>query len=230
MTENVIDIKNMTKVYQMGDVEVRALAGVSFQVKKGELVALMGPSGSGKSTMMNMLGCLDIPTSGEYLLDGSRVSELNDNQLADIRNQKVGFVFQRFMLLSNLTARGNVELPLRYAGVPSKERRQRAEKALQEVGLSDRMHHHSNELSGGQQQRVALARAIVNKPAILMADEPTGNRVSKSGREVMELILRLNKEEGSTVIVVTHDSAIAAHCERTIHLFDGKIDHEEVHA
>jgi len=173
-----------------------------------------------------MLGCLDIPTSGEYLLDGERVSTLNDNQLADIRNRKVGFVFQRFMLLSNLTALGNVELPMRYAGVPAKERRQRAQTALEAVGLGDRMHHHSNELSGGQQQRVALARAIVTRPAILMADEPTGNLDSKSGHEVMELLLRLNKEEGATVIIVTHDSNIAAHCERTIHLLDGLIEKE----
>lgn len=222
----VIDVHDLTKTYRMGDVMVNALAGVTFQVKRGELLAIMGPSGSGKSTMMNMLGCLDIPTSGEYLLDGERVSTLNDNQLADIRNRKVGFVFQRFMLLSNLTALGNVELPMRYAGVPAKERRQRAQTALEAVGLGDRMHHHSNELSGGQQQRVALARAIVTRPAILMADEPTGNLDSKSGHEVMELLLRLNKEEGATVIIVTHDSNIAAHCERTIHLLDGLIEKE----
>jgi len=222
----VIDVHDLTKTYRMGDVIVNALAGVTFQVKRGELLAIMGPSGSGKSTMMNMLGCLDIPTSGEYYLDGERVSTLNDNQLADIRNRKVGFVFQRFMLLSNLTALGNVELPMRYAGVPAKERRQRAQSALRAVGLGDRMHHHSNELSGGQQQRVALARAIVTRPAILMADEPTGNLDSKSGHEVMELLLRLNKEEGATVIIVTHDANIAAQCERTIHLLDGLIEKE----
>ncbi|MCD4753655.1 MAG: ABC transporter ATP-binding protein [Anaerolineaceae bacterium] len=230
MAETVINIKELTKIYQMGDIEVKALAGVTFQVKKGELLAIMGPSGSGKSTMMNMLGCLDIPTSGEYMLDGESVSELKDNQLANIRNRKVGFVFQRFMLLSNLTARGNVELPLRYAGVPAKQRKQRAIKALESVGLGDRMHHHPNELSGGEQQRVALARAVVNEPAILMADEPTGNLDSKSGREVMNLLLRMNKEQGATVIVVTHDASIAAQCERTIHLFDGLIEREEVHA
>jgi putative ABC transport system ATP-binding protein len=222
----VIDVREMTKVYQMGDIQVNALAGVSLEVERGELLAIMGPSGSGKSTMMNMLGCLDIPTSGEYFLDGERVSELNDNQLADIRNRKVGFVFQRFMLLSNLTALGNVELPLRYAGTPARERRERAVRALEAVGLADRMHHHPNELSGGQQQRVAMARAIVNDPAIIMADEPTGNLDSKSGHEVMELLLRMNRDNGSTVIIVTHDSNIAAQCERTVHLMDGLVEKE----
>jgi putative ABC transport system ATP-binding protein len=222
----VIDVRDMTKVYQMGEVKVNALAGVSLQVERGELIAIMGPSGSGKSTMMNMLGCLDIPTSGEYLLDGEQVSTLNDNQLADIRNRKVGFVFQRFMLLSNLTALGNVELPLRYAGTPAKERRARAIKAMEAVGLGDRMHHHPTEMSGGQQQRVAMARAIVNEPAIIMADEPTGNLDSKSGHEVMELLLRMNRENGATVIVVTHDASIAALCERTVHLMDGLVEKE----
>jgi putative ABC transport system ATP-binding protein len=222
----VIDVREMSKVYQMGDIQVNALAGVSLEVERGELLAIMGPSGSGKSTMMNMLGCLDIPTSGEYFLDGERVSELNDNQLADIRNRKVGFVFQRFMLLSNLTALGNVELPLRYAGTPARERRERAVRALEAVGLADRMHHHPNELSGGQQQRVAMARAIVNDPAIIMADEPTGNLDSKSGHEVMELLLRMNRDNGSTVIIVTHDPNIAAQCERTVHLMDGLVEKE----
>jgi putative ABC transport system ATP-binding protein len=222
----VIDVRAMTKVYQMGDINVKALAGVDLQVERGELIAIMGPSGSGKSTMMNMLGCLDIPTSGEYFLDGERVSALNDNQLADIRNRKVGFVFQRFMLLSNLTALGNVELPLRYAGTPAKERRERAIRAMQAVGLGDRMHHHPNELSGGQQQRVAMARAIVNQPAIIMADEPTGNLDSKSGHEVMELLLGMNRDQGATVIIVTHDSNIAAQCERTVHLLDGLVEKE----
>jgi putative ABC transport system ATP-binding protein len=226
MTEIVIDIKDMTKIYQMGDVEVKALAGVTFQVEQGELLAIMGPSGSGKSTMMNMLGCLDIPTSGDYLLDGERVSRLSDNKLADIRNRKVGFVFQRFMLLSNLTALGNVELPLRYAGVPARERHQRAEAALQAVGLGDRMKHRSNELSGGQQQRVAMARAIVNNPAIVMADEPTGNLDSKSGKEIMDLLLKMNREDGATVIVVTHDPTISAQCDRVIHLMDGLIEED----
>ena len=226
MAEIVIDIKDMTKIYQMGDVEVKALAGVTFQVEQGELLAIMGPSGSGKSTMMNMLGCLDIPTSGEYLLDGERVSVLSDNKLADIRNRKVGFVFQRFMLLSNLTALGNVELPLRYAGVPARERHQRAEAALQAVGLGDRMKHRSNELSGGQQQRVAMARAIVNNPAILMADEPTGNLDSKSGKEIMDLLLKMNRDDGATVIVVTHDPNISAQCDRVIQLMDGLIEED----
>jgi putative ABC transport system ATP-binding protein len=226
MAEIVIDIKDMTKIYQMGDVEVKALAGVTFQVEQGELLAIMGPSGSGKSTMMNMLGCLDIPTSGEYLLDGERVSVLSDNKLADIRNRKVGFVFQRFMLLSNLTALGNVELPLRYAGVPARERHQRAEAALQAVGLGDRMKHRSNELSGGQQQRVAMARAIVNNPAIVMADEPTGNLDSKSGKEIMDLLLKMNREDGATVIIVTHDPTISAQCDRVIQLMDGLIEED----
>jgi putative ABC transport system ATP-binding protein len=226
MADIVIDIKDMTKIYQMGDVEVKALAGVTFQVEQGELLAIMGPSGSGKSTMMNMLGCLDIPTSGEYLLDGERVSVLSDNKLADIRNRKVGFVFQRFMLLSNLTALGNVELPLRYAGVPARERHQRAEAALQAVGLGDRMKHRSNELSGGQQQRVAMARAIVNNPAIVMADEPTGNLDSKSGKEIMDLLLKMNREDGATVIIVTHDPTISAQCDRVIQLMDGLIEED----
>ncbi|HET59208.1 MAG TPA: ABC transporter ATP-binding protein [Chloroflexi bacterium] len=226
MAEIVIDIKDMTKIYQMGDVEVKALAGVTFQVEQGELLAIMGPSGSGKSTMMNMLGCLDVPTSGDYLLDGERVSRLSDNKLADIRNRKVGFVFQRFMLLSNLTALGNVELPLRYAGVPARERHQRAEAALQAVGLGDRMKHRSNELSGGQQQRVAMARAIVNNPAIVMADEPTGNLDSKSGKEIMDLLLKMNREDGATVIIVTHDPTISAQCDRVIHLMDGLIEED----
>ena len=224
MAETVIDVRNMTKVYQMGDVEVKALAGVSFQVEEGELLAIMGPSGSGKSTMMNMLGCLDIPTSGEYFLAGEQVSKLTDNQLADIRNRKVGFVFQKFMLLSNLTAQGNVELPMRYAGVNARERRERSEGALTSVGLVDRMKHRPNELSGGQQQRVAVARAIVTEPAILMADEPTGNLDSKSGREIMDLLLKMNREEGATVIIVTHDASIAEQCDRTIHLMDGLIE------
>ena len=224
MSEVVIDVKDLTKIYQMGDVEVKALAGVSFQVEDGELLAIMGPSGSGKSTMMNMLGCLDVPTSGEYQLAGEPVSKMTENQLADIRNRKVGFVFQKFMLLSNLTALGNVELPLRYAGVPVKERRERSEQALTAVGLGDRMKHRPNELSGGQQQRVAVARSIVNNPAILMADEPTGNLDSKSGKEIMDLLLKMNREEGATVIVVTHDATIAEQCDRTIYLLDGKIE------
>ena len=226
----LLELKNVSRTYWLGETPVRALRNISLVINKGDFLAIMGPSGSGKSTMMNMLGCLDIPTSGEYMLDGESVSELNDNQLADIRNRKVGFVFQRFMLLSNLTARGNVELPLRYAGVPAKQRKQRAIRALESVGLGDRMHHHPNELSGGEQQRVALARAIVNEPAILMADEPTGNLDSKSGREVMNLLRRMNKEQGATVIIVTHDASIANQCERTIHLFDGLIEREEIQA
>ncbi|MEE4194782.1 MAG: ABC transporter ATP-binding protein [Anaerolineae bacterium] len=227
MAKMVIDVKDMTKIYQMGDVQVKALAGVSFQVEEGELLAIMGPSGSGKSTMMNMLGCLDIPTSGDYYLAGEQVSKLSDNQLADIRNRKVGFVFQKFMLLANLTAFGNVELPLRYAGVSAKRRRERSEAALEAVGLGDRMKHRSNELSGGQQQRVAVARAIVTNPAILMADEPTGNLDSKSGKEIMDLLLKMNREQDATVIIVTHDAMIAEQCDRIIYLMDGLIEKDE---
>lgn len=223
----VVDAHDITKFYQMGEVEVRALNGVSVQIKKGEVVAIMGPSGSGKSTLMNMLGCLDRPTSGSYLLDGERVEELEDDQLAGIRNRKVGFVFQKFNLLSRQTALSNVELPLRY----SEHRTGHSEKAkvaLEAVGLGDRVHHKPNELSGGEQQRVAIARALVNNPAIIMADEPTGNLDSKSGAEIMDLLLTLNKEKNTTLIIVTHDADVAAMAQRTIHLRDGVV--EEVDA
>ena len=204
MDNQVIETKDLTKVYKMGEVEVHALRGVSFTIRRGEVVAIMGPSGSGKSTVMNILGCLDRPSSGEYYLDGARVSELSDDQLALIRNQKVGFVFQSFMLLPRQTALANVELPMRYAGV-GRERSARAKSILELVGLGTRIHHRPTELSGGQQQRVAVARALVNNPAILMADEPTGNLDSISGQEIMQLLLRLNEERGTTVIVITHD-------------------------
>jgi putative ABC transport system ATP-binding protein len=225
--EAVIRVEDLTKVYQMGEIEVHALRGVSFSVKKGEVLAIMGPSGSGKSTLMNMIGCLDIPTSGDYYLEGELVSELNEDELALVRNRKIGFVFQTFNLLPRATALANVELPLRYAGING-ERKERAEEALEAVGLGDRIYHQPNELSGGQQQRVAIARALVNNPAILLADEPTGNLDSTSGEEIMNLLLNLNRSDNTTLVIVTHDPEIAAVTERVIHLRDGMIEGEEV--
>lgn len=223
--DRVIEARGLTKTYKMGEIEVHALRGVSFEIERGEVLSIMGPSGSGKSTMMNTLGCLDRPTSGEYILDGESVAEMTDDQLASVRNRKVGFVFQSFNLLSRLTALGNVELPLRYAGI-TEGRREKARAALEAVGLQDRMSHRPYELSGGQQQRVAVARALVNNPAIIMADEPTGNLDSKVGGEIMNLLLNLNKELGTTLIIVTHDSNIAAQTQRVIRLRDGELDPE----
>ncbi len=223
MTDWVVDAKDLTKVYQMGDVEVHALRGLTCTIAEGEIVAIMGPSGSGKSTLMNIMGCLDRPTSGEYYLDGESVANMNDDQLASIRNRKVGFVFQSFNLLPRATALANVEMPLRYAK-NGKNRRERARAALESVGLGDRINHRPNELSGGQQQRVAIARALVNDPAIVMADEPTGNLDTKSGEEVMELLLKLNRESRATLIIVTHDPEIAQMTQRIIYIRDGVIE------
>ena len=221
--DNVIEVNNITKVYKMGEVEVHALRGVSFTIRRGEVVSIMGPSGSGKSTLMNTLGCLDRPSAGDYYLDGVLVSSLTDDQLAIIRNKKVGFVFQSFNLLSRVSSLANVELPLRYAGVTS-GRRDLARAALESVGLGDRVNHRPSELSGGQQQRVAVARAIINNPAIIMADEPTGNLDSKVGQEIMDLLLKLNKERGTTLIIVTHDPKVASQTSRVIRLIDGFLD------
>jgi putative ABC transport system ATP-binding protein len=219
----VIQAENLTKVYKMGQVEVHALNGLSLKILRGEIIAIMGPSGSGKSTLMNIIGCLDRPTSGEYILDGEPVARLTDDQLATIRNRKVGFVFQSFNLLTRATALANVELPMRYSGA-ARTGREKARAALESVGLSDRIYHRPNELSGGQQQRVAIARALVNDPAIIMADEPTGNLDTKSGQEIMELLLNLNREHGTTLIIVTHAPDIAAHSQRIIRIRDGVVE------
>jgi len=218
----LISISNLRKIYQMGEAEVRALDGVDLKVEAGEYVAIMGPSGSGKSTLMNLIGCLDTPTSGEYILNGKRVSDLDDTELAEIRNHEIGFVFQTFNLLSRATALSNVELPLIYARISARERHRRAREALVKVGLGDRSKHQPNELSGGQRQRVAVARALVNEPSILLADEPTGNLDSRTSAEMMELFKELNAA-GNTMIVVTHEEDIAAHARRVVRLLDGKI-------
>jgi putative ABC transport system ATP-binding protein len=219
----LIETRDLWKTYQMGTEEVHALRGVSITIERGEYVAIMGPSGSGKSTLMNLIGCLDTPTKGTYLPNGKQASKMNDDELARIRNEEIGFVFQTFNLLPRATALHNVELPLIYAGVPAKTRRERASQALDKVELSDRKHHRPNELSGGQRQRVAIARALVNDPSILLADEPTGNLDSKTGIEIMSVFQRLH-DAGNTIILVTHEPEVAAYAQRAIHIRDGQVE------
>ena len=224
---NVIEVKDLEKTYHVGDIEVNALRGVNFSIKKGQFSAIMGPSGSGKSTLMHIIGCLDSPTKGRYHLNGENVAHLSDDQLAGIRNKEIGFVFQKFHLLPRNTALDNVMLPLRYAKIDKRQRTDQAIKVLSQVGLEDRMHHKPSELSGGQQQRVAIARALVNSPAILFADEPTGNLDSKTGKEVMALLHELNNK-GQTIVLITHEKEIAEQTERTIFIRDGKIESDSI--
>jgi putative ABC transport system ATP-binding protein len=224
----MIEVKDLTKIYQVGDMEVHALDGVSMKIDDGEMVSIMGPSGSGKSTLMAILGCLDIPTSGRYWIDGDEVEKMNEDEQAFIRAHKIGFVFQQFNLLPRTDALENVMLPMIYDGTSSKERIERATEALEIVGLGERIHHHPNQLSGGQQQRVAIARALVNQPSILLADEPTGNLDSKTGAEIIAIFQKLHRERHQTVVYVTHDAFTARHTERIIHIADGKVQREEM--
>ncbi|MCX6621575.1 MAG: ABC transporter ATP-binding protein [Acidobacteria bacterium] len=223
----VIEIKDLVKDYKLGEVPVHVLKGISFEVERGDFISIMGPSGSGKSTLMNILGCLDKPTSGSYKLDGSSVAELDRDQLAEIRNRKIGFVFQQFNLLARTSALENVELPLMYTDVPARERHDRAMKALVAVGLAGREEHQPSQLSGGQQQRVAIARSLVNDPRIILADEPTGALDSRTSIEIMAIFQRLNRQDGITMIVVTHDPDIASYSNRNIHFLDGKLRQDE---
>lgn len=223
----MLEIKKIKKIYQMGKVKVEALRGVSFYIDKGEFVAIMGPSGSGKSTLMHIIGCLDQPTEGSFIIGGKDVSKLNDDKLAEIRNKSIGFVFQQFNLLSRTSILHNVEIPLIYAGQKSKQRRNLAMQALENVGLGDRVKHKPNEISGGEKQRAAIARALVNDPLIILADEPTGNLDTKTGEEIMKIFYKLH-QQGHTVIMVTHEAEVARHARRIIHLRDGLIEKDEV--
>jgi len=222
----LIDVKNLEKTYQLGDIEVPAVRGINLSIDQNEYLAIMGPSGSGKSTLMNIIGCLDVPTNGTYILDSKDVSKMNDDELAEIRNRKIGFVFQTFNLLPRADALHNVELPLIYSGTARNLRRKLAEEALEKVGLAERMHHKPSELSGGQRQRVAIARALVNKPAIILADEPTGNLDSNTGEEIMEIFEQLHKS-GNTIILITHEEYIANHSQRVVRLLDGLIQDDK---
>ena len=223
----MLEIKKIKKIYQMGKVKVEALRGVSFYIDKGEFVAIMGPSGSGKSTLMHIIGCLDQPTEGNFVIGGKDVSKLNDDRLAEIRNKRIGFVFQQFNLLSRTSVLHNVEIPLIYAGLKSKQRRKLAMQALESVGLGDRVKHKPNEISGGEKQRAAIARALVNDPLIILADEPTGNLDTKTGEEIMKIFYKLH-QQGHTLIIVTHEAEVARHARRIIHLRDGLIEKDEV--
>jgi putative ABC transport system ATP-binding protein len=223
----VVDLRGIKKIYQMGDVEVQALRGVDLSIEQGEMLSIMGPSGSGKSTLMNIIGCLDVPSEGTFQIDGTDVSRLDDDALAAIRCRKIGFVFQSFNLLPRTTALANVELPLIYAGMGGRERHKRAQEVLQLVGLAERQHHKPNELSGGQQQRVAIARALINRPSMILADEPTGNLDTKTSIEIMELFQRLNLEQNITIVFVTHNPETAEYCERVVRIRDGHIESDE---
>ena len=223
----MLEIKKITKVYKMGEVLVNALRGISFHIDKGQFVAIMGPSGSGKSTLMHIIGCLDHPSEGSFIMDGEDISKVNDNKLAEIRNKKIGFVFQQFNLLNRVNILNNVEVPLIYAGVNSKKRKNLVKQVLENVGLSNRLKHRPNEISGGEKQRAAIARALVNNPLIILADEPTGNLDTKNGEEIMKIFNKLH-QEGHTIIIVTHELEVAKYAQRIIHLRDGVIEHDEV--